>query len=41
MMGIGALEHTSTMVEKRVWRVPAEDAVAADSATEGLQARLF
>ena len=44
MMGIeplGALEHTSTMVEKRIWRAPVEDHVVADSGTKGLQARLL
>ena len=44
MMGIeplGALEHTSTMVEKRLWRVSVEDAVVADSAMDGLQTGLF
>jgi very-short-patch-repair endonuclease len=44
MMGIeplGALEHTSTMVEKRVWRIPVEDSVAVNSGTEGLQASLL
>ena len=37
MMGIeplGALEHTSTMVEKRVWRRPAEDLVASNEGTD-------
>ncbi len=44
MMGIeplGALEHTSTMVEKRVWHVPVEDSVAINSGAEGLQASLL
>jgi very-short-patch-repair endonuclease len=44
MMGIeplGALEHTSTMVEKRVWRAPVEEHVVADSGTQGLQRRLL
>jgi very-short-patch-repair endonuclease len=44
MMGIeplGALEHTSTMVEKRVWRAPVEDILVADEGMEGLQARLL
>ena len=38
---LGALEHTSTMVEKRIWRVSVEDAVVADSAIDGLQTGLF
>lgn len=44
MMGIeplGALERTSTMVEKRVWRIPVEDSVAVNAGTEGLQASLL
>lgn len=44
MMGIeplGALEHTSTMVEKRVWRRPAEDLVASNEGTDLFQARTF
>ena len=44
MMGIeplGALEHTSTMVEKRIWRAPVEESVATNSGTEGLQASLL
>jgi very-short-patch-repair endonuclease len=44
MMGIeplGALEHTNTMVEKRVWQRPVEDAAITDSGTEGLQASLL
>jgi very-short-patch-repair endonuclease len=44
MMGIeplGALEHTSTMVEKRVWRAPVEDTPVADAGTEELQGRLI
>ena len=44
MMGIeplGALEHTSTMVDKRVWRAPIEDALGSDAVTEALQARLL
>lgn len=43
MMGIeplGALEHTSTMVEKRVWRKP-EELHAFDQGTEELQGRLL
>jgi very-short-patch-repair endonuclease len=42
MMGIeplGALEHSSTMVEKRVWRRPAEDPVASNEGTDLFQAR--
>ncbi len=44
MMGIeplGALEHTSTMVEKRVWRAPVEDTPVGDAGTEELQGRLI
>jgi len=44
MMGIeplGALEHTSTMVEKRIWRARVEDAAVTDSGKEGLQASLL
>ncbi|HEY3705030.1 MAG TPA: AAA domain-containing protein [Terracidiphilus sp.] len=44
MMGIeplGALEHTSTMVEKRVWHAPVEESVLADSGAEELQSRLL
>jgi very-short-patch-repair endonuclease len=44
MMGIeplGALEHTSTMVEKRVWRVAVEEADAANPGTDGLRASLL
>jgi len=44
MMGIeplGALEHTSTMVEKRIWRAQVEDAVVADSGKDGVQASLL
>jgi very-short-patch-repair endonuclease len=44
LMGIeplGALEHTSMMVEKRVWRAPVEDTVLDDLGTHGLQARLL
>jgi very-short-patch-repair endonuclease len=43
MMGIeplGALEHTSTMVEKRIWQAPVENSVVADSEMGILQARL-
>ena len=39
MMGIeplGALEHTSTMVEKRVWRPPVDDLPVAPEVTEEL-----
>ena len=42
MMGIeplGALEHSSTMVEKRVWRRPVEDLVASNEGTDLFQAR--
>jgi very-short-patch-repair endonuclease len=31
---LGALERTSTMVEKRVWRAPAEDSVVANAGAE-------
>jgi very-short-patch-repair endonuclease len=44
MMGIeplGALERTSTMVERRVWRPPVDEAAAADAGAEELQARLL
>lgn len=44
MMGIeplGALERTSTMVEKRVWRIPVEDSIAANTEAERLQASLL
>jgi hypothetical protein len=44
MMGIeplGALEHTSTMVEKRVWRAPVDDISIANPETEGLQTRVL
>jgi very-short-patch-repair endonuclease len=44
MMGIeplGALERTSTMVEKRVWRIRVEDSVVANTETETLQASLL
>jgi hypothetical protein len=40
MMGIeplGSLEHTSTMVEKRVWRLPVEQRVASDESADELQ----
>jgi very-short-patch-repair endonuclease len=44
MMGIeplGALEHTSTMVERRIWRHPIDETPAADAGTEELQGRLI
>lgn len=44
MMGIeplGALEHTSTMVEKRIWRIPAEPRVAIDESVDELQGRFL
>jgi len=44
MMGIeplGALEHTSSMVEKRVWRAPAEDSAVAKTEEEEPQASLL
>jgi hypothetical protein len=44
MMGIeplGALEHTSTMVEKRVWRQPIEERIMTNDGTEQLQGRLL
>jgi hypothetical protein len=34
---LGAIEHTSTMVEKRVWRAPVEETIDADAGTEELQ----
>ena len=44
MMGIeplGALERTSKMVERRVWRQPIDETAAADAGTEELQGRLL
>lgn len=44
MMGIeplGALEHTSTMVEKHVWRLPSKEQVVADAETNNLQSSLL
>jgi hypothetical protein len=38
---LGALEHTSTMVDKRVWRIPVEDSVAINPGTDGLQPSLL
>jgi hypothetical protein len=37
---LGALERTSTMVEKRVWRAPAEDSVVANEGAETPQSSL-
>ena len=42
MMGIeplGALEHTSSMVEKRIWRHPIEERLVKDVGAEQLQVR--
>ena len=44
MMGIeplGALEHSSTMVEKRVWRPPVDDVHGVVAAAEEHQGRLL
>lgn len=44
MMGIeplGGLEHSSTMVEKRVWRPPIDDVHGVVAASEELQGRLL
>ncbi len=44
MMGIeplGALERSSSMVERRVWRPPVDDASVVDPGTEELQGRLL
>jgi very-short-patch-repair endonuclease len=44
MMGIeplGALEHASTMVEKRIWRPPVDDTGDTDSERPELQGRLL
>src|SRR5579871_1261134 len=44
MMGIeplGALEHTSTMVEKRIWRLPDEQLVAIDESANEPQRRFL
>jgi hypothetical protein len=44
MMGIeplGALERGSTMVEKRVWRLPVEQRLIHDEGTEELHGRLL
>ena len=44
MMGIeplGALEHTSTMVEKRVWRAPFHEIDVTDTRMEAVQGRLL
>ena len=35
------LKHTSTMVERRVWHQPIDEAAVADAATEELQGRLL
>jgi len=44
MMGLeplGALEHTSTMVEKRIWRAQVEGTVVADSGKDSVKASLL
>jgi hypothetical protein len=44
MMGIeplGALERTSTMVEKRVWRAPFHEIDVTDTRLEAVQGRLL
>ena len=38
---LGALEHSNTMVERRVWRIPTEQLVTFNEEADELQERLF
>jgi hypothetical protein len=38
---VAVFAHTSTMVEKRIWRARVEDVIVSDSGKQGLQASLL